>query len=157
MCDSIDARYDGETAAMAGKIWDLGEVGTEENSSGRCNRKLRPSRYSRSKPVVAGIPTAFVASYGFRCPVICRSCRNSRAARHQPGCQRLAAPRIEGKAWPAMPAGHNLFGSGARSAPRSAIRRLAAPDGHAGHDPSLRFTAEEAAAARSNWARRPVR
>ncbi|MEH6409554.1 MAG: amidohydrolase, partial [Hyphomonas sp.] len=61
--DSIDARYD-ETAEMARQIWDWAEVGyQEEKSSGLLQSKLNEAGFT-VEAGVAGIPTAFIASYG---------------------------------------------------------------------------------------------
>jgi aminobenzoyl-glutamate utilization protein B len=65
----IDARQ-GEIAEVAGALWDYAEVGyREEKSSGLLKDRLRAEGFSM-KEGVAGIPTAFVASYGSGAPVI---------------------------------------------------------------------------------------
>lgn len=65
----LDSRY-GELSGVARQIWSWAEVGyQEEKSSALLARQLRDAGFS-VKTGVAGIPTAFVASYGQGGPII---------------------------------------------------------------------------------------
>ncbi|KCZ92824.1 amidohydrolase [Hyphomonas johnsonii] len=106
---SIDARYD-ETAAMAKQIWDWAEVGyKEDKSSGLLQTKLSDAGFT-VEAGVAGIPTAFVASYGDGGPVIAVLAEFDAL----PGINQDASSDrspIEGK-HAGHACGHNLFGAG---------------------------------------------
>lgn len=66
---SIDAKYS-EYSAIARKIWEFAEVGYQEvQSSALLQETLKQSGFN-IEAGVAGIPTAFVASYGTGKPVI---------------------------------------------------------------------------------------
>src|SRR5690606_12900264 len=65
----VDSRYE-ETAAIARELWEHAEVGYQEvKSSGLLQETLAQEGFS-VEAGVAGIPTAFVASYGDGGPVI---------------------------------------------------------------------------------------
>mgnify|MGYP002784829512 CR=1 FL=1 len=109
----IDARQ-GEIAEVASALWDYAEVGyKEEKSSGLLKDRLRAEGFSIEEGV-AGIPTAFIASYGSGGPVIAILAEFDAL----PGINqdRLAtrAP-ISGKA-AGHACGHNLFGAGSMGA-----------------------------------------
>ncbi|KJS36549.1 MAG: amidohydrolase [Hyphomonas sp. BRH_c22] len=107
--DSIDARYD-ETAEMARQIWDWAEVGyQEEKSSGLLQSKLNEAGFT-VEAGVAGIPTAFIASYGTGGPVIAILAEFDALPGINQDASASRAP-IEGK-HAGHACGHNLFGAG---------------------------------------------
>lgn len=107
--DFIDARA-GQTATLARKIWELAEVGyQEEKSSALLAADLAAAGFEVEFGV-AGIPTAFVASYGKRGPVIALLAEFDAL----PGINQDASSDrspIEGKN-AGHACGHNLFGAG---------------------------------------------
>tara|TARA_R110002020_G_scaffold406378_2_gene616442 strand:+ start:85458 stop:86885 length:1428 start_codon:yes stop_codon:yes gene_type:complete len=107
--DSVDARYE-QTAAIAKQIWDWAEVGyQEEKSSGLLQSTLKDAGF-KVEAGVAGIPTAFIASYGSGEPVIAVLAEFDAL----PGINQDASPDrspIEGKT-AGHACGHNLFGAG---------------------------------------------
>ena len=117
------AEVDGEaalTAELASKIWNWAEVGyQEEKSSALLQETLKEEGFTVEADV-AGIPTAFVASYGTGGPVIAILAEFDAL----PGINQAATPDREER--PGMSAGHacghNLFGAGSVSA-AIAIRR----------------------------------
>lgn len=107
--DSIDARYD-ETAAMARQIWEWAEVGyQEEKSSGLLQSRLNEAGFTIESGV-AGIPTAFIASYGSGGPVIAILAEFDALPGINQDASASRAP-IEGK-HAGHACGHNLFGAG---------------------------------------------
>lgn len=107
--DSIDARYD-ETSEMARQIWDWAEVGyQEEKSSGLLQSKLNEAGFT-VEAGVAGIPTAFIASYGSGGPVIAILAEFDALPGINQDALASRAP-IEGK-HAGHACGHNLFGAG---------------------------------------------
>ncbi|MEZ5917735.1 MAG: amidohydrolase, partial [Parvularculaceae bacterium] len=65
----VASRYD-LTEALASQLWDWAEVGyKEEKSSGLLQQTLKDAGFA-IQTGIAGIPTAFVASYGDSGPVI---------------------------------------------------------------------------------------
>jgi len=107
--DGVDARYD-QTAAIAKQIWDWAEVGyQEEKSSGLLQSTLKDAGFTIEQGV-AGIPTAFVASYGSGGPVLAVLAEFDAL----PGINQDASPDrspIEGK-HAGHACGHNLFAAG---------------------------------------------
>ena len=109
----IDAR-EGEIAEVASALWDYAEVGyKEEKSSGLLKDRLRAEGFSVQEGV-AGIPTAFVATWGSGEPVIALLAEMDAL----PGVSQDAVPeraplkgRLSGHA-----CGHHLFGAGSTSA-----------------------------------------
>jgi aminobenzoyl-glutamate utilization protein B len=71
--DDVLKKLDGQAesyGAIAQKIWDLAEMGyQEEKSSALLQQTLSDAGFS-IKTGVAGIPTAFIAEYGAGAPVI---------------------------------------------------------------------------------------
>ncbi len=110
---AIDARY-GETEDIAMKLWEWAEVGyQEEKSSGLMQDKLAAAGFKIEKGA-AGIPTAFVASWGAEGPVIGVLAEFDAL----PGINQSAAPTrapVDGKG-AGHACGHNLFGAGSVSA-----------------------------------------
>jgi aminobenzoyl-glutamate utilization protein B len=109
----IDGRYD-DTAEIARTLWEYAEVGYQETrSSELLHQVLRDEGFSIVSGV-AGIPTAFVASYGNGGPVIGILAEYDAL----PGINQDAVPDrspIEDKA-AGHACGHNLFGAGSVSA-----------------------------------------
>ncbi|MEH6693967.1 MAG: amidohydrolase [Hyphomonas sp.] len=107
--DGVDARYD-QTAAIAKQIWDWAEVGyQEEKSSGLLQSTLKDAGFTIEQGV-AGIPTAFVASYGSGGPILAVLAEFDAL----PGINQDASPDrspIEGK-HAGHACGHNLFAAG---------------------------------------------
>ena len=110
---SIEASRD-RYAQVAREIWDLAEVGYQETES--CALLLQQVRAAgfEVEPGVAGMPTAFVASYGDGRPVIAILAEYDAL----PGITQDAVP--ERKPLPAKGAGHacghHLFGTGSAAA-----------------------------------------
>lgn len=105
----IDGRYE-QLASTARKIWELAEVGyQEEKSSEILQQSLRAQGFS-IQTGVAGIPTAFVAEYGKDGPVIAILAEYDAL----PGINQDAVPTrspIAGKNV-SHACGHNLFAAG---------------------------------------------
>ncbi len=107
--DSIDARYD-DTAALAQQVWDWAEVGyQEEKSSGLLQSKLSEAGFT-VEAGVAGIPTAFIASYGSGGPVIAVLAEFDALPGINQDASASRSP-IDGKT-AGHACGHNLFGAG---------------------------------------------
>ena len=109
----VDSRYE-ETAAIARALWEHAEVGYQEvESSGLLQETLASEGFS-IEAGVAGIPTAFVATYGDGGPVIGILAEFDAL----PGINQDAVPQrspIDGKA-AGHACGHNLFGAGSLGA-----------------------------------------
>jgi len=105
----VDSRYE-ETADIARNLWEYAEVGyLEEKSSGLLRETLAAENFE-IEAGVAGIPTAFVASYGEGGPVIGILAEFDAL----PGINQDALPMrapIDGKT-AGHACGHNLFGAG---------------------------------------------
>jgi aminobenzoyl-glutamate utilization protein B len=65
----IDARYD-TYSTTAKKIWDLAEVGFQETKSSALLQQMLQEAGFTVQNNVAGMPTAFTATYGSGKPVI---------------------------------------------------------------------------------------
>ena len=107
-------RHAAAYAATAQRIWDLAEVGYQEReSSGLLQRHLRDAEF-KVEAGVAGIPTAFVASFGSGRPVIAILAEFDAL----PGITQSRSPERDAVA--AKPAGHacghHLFGTGSTAA-----------------------------------------
>ncbi len=111
--DYID-RHQAAFAATALEIWDLAEVGYQEvESSGALQEHLREAGFE-VETGVAGMPTAFVATYGSGGPVVGLLAEFDAL----PGINQDAVPErqpIEGKA-AGHACGHHLFGMGSVAA-----------------------------------------
>jgi aminobenzoyl-glutamate utilization protein B len=105
----VDSRYE-ETASIARELWEYAEVGYQERkSSGLLQEALAREGFGIESGV-AGIPTAFVASYGDGGPVIGILAEFDAL----PGINQDAVPArspIDGKT-AGHACGHNLFGAG---------------------------------------------
>ncbi|MEM9057140.1 MAG: amidohydrolase, partial [Pseudomonadota bacterium] len=104
-----DQRYE-ETARLARTLWEYAEVGYQETRSSALLQSALRDEGFRIEAGVAGIPTAFVASYGDSGPVVAILAEYDAL----PGINQDDQPQrspIEGKA-AGHACGHNLFGAG---------------------------------------------
>jgi aminobenzoyl-glutamate utilization protein B len=111
--DFVDARYE-QTANIARTIWEYAEVGYQEEKSSKLLQDALASEGFRIEAGVAGIPTAFVASYGDTGPVIGLLAEFDAL----PGINQDALPArspIDNK-HAGHACGHNLFGAGSITA-----------------------------------------
>ena len=109
----LDARY-AQTERMASTLWDYAEVGYQEVQSSALLQAALAAEGFEIEAGVAGMPTAFVASYGQGGPVIGVLAEYDAL----PGLSQDATPArlpIDGKA-AAHACGHNLFGAGSVAA-----------------------------------------
>ncbi|MFN7119515.1 MAG: amidohydrolase [Saprospiraceae bacterium] len=115
---SIDARYN-DYSSIARKIWEFAEVGYQEVQSSALLQETLKKEGFNLETGVAGIPTAFVASYGQGKPVIAILGEFDAL----PGVSQADVPEkksVEGR--PAGHAcGHHLFGT-ASSAAATAVK-----------------------------------
>jgi aminobenzoyl-glutamate utilization protein B len=109
----LDLRYSA-TAEMAKTLWDYAEVGYQEEKSSALLQSSLSAEGFRIEAGVAGIPTAFVASYGAGGPVIAILAEFDAL----PGITQDAVPTRSPIATKgaAHACGHNLFGAGSVSA-----------------------------------------
>lgn len=109
----VDARFD-ENQRIAHQIWDYAELGyLEEKSTALLKKTLADEGFSIESGV-AGIPTAFLASYGSGQPVIALLAEYDAL----PGITQTASPvreTIPGKA-AGQACGHHLLGTASTSA-----------------------------------------
>jgi aminobenzoyl-glutamate utilization protein B len=118
MMDFIDGRYE-TTADMARTLWEYAEVGYQETkSSALIQTALRADGFT-IEAGIAGIPTAFVATYGSGGPVIGIMAEFDALPGINQDALSSRAP-IEGKN-AGHACGHNLFGAGSTGA-ASAIK-----------------------------------
>ncbi|MDZ7628254.1 MAG: amidohydrolase [Parvularculaceae bacterium] len=109
----IDARQ-GDIAEVAGALWEYAEVGyKEERSAALLKDRLQAEGFSLQSGV-AGIPTAFIASYGTGGPVIAILAEFDALPGINQDRQASRAP-IAGKG-AGHACGHNLFGAGSMGA-----------------------------------------
>jgi aminobenzoyl-glutamate utilization protein B len=109
----LDSRHE-QTAEIAGTLWDYAEVGYQEERSSALLQAALAAEGFEIEAGVAGIPTAFVASYGEGGPVIGILAEFDAL----PGITQAAVPLrspIPEKA-AAHACGHNLFGAGSTGA-----------------------------------------
>jgi aminobenzoyl-glutamate utilization protein B len=105
----VDDRYE-ETARIARTLWEYAEVGYQETKSSALLQQVLSEEGFSIDAGVAGIPTAFVASYGRGRPVVAILAEYDAL----PGINQDALPRrssIPGKG-AGHACGHNLFGAG---------------------------------------------
>jgi aminobenzoyl-glutamate utilization protein B len=105
----VDSRYE-ETASIARNLWEYAEVGYLEEKSSKLLQQTLAAEGFTVEAAVAGIPTAFVASYGDGGPVIGILAEFDAL----PGINQDAVPQrspIDGKT-AGHACGHNLFGAG---------------------------------------------
>jgi aminobenzoyl-glutamate utilization protein B len=110
---AIDSRYD-QYARVAHKIWEFAEVGFQETKSSALLQETLSQAGFKIEKAVAGMPTAFTASYGSGKPVIAILGEFDAL----PGVSQDAVPElrtVEGR--PAGHAcGHHLFGTASAAA-----------------------------------------
>jgi len=110
---SIDAGYDKYTA-VAHKIWEFAEVGYQEAKSSALLQETLAQAGFKIENGVAGMPTAFVASYGSGKPVIGILGEYDAL----PGVSQDAVPevkKVEGRS-AGHACGHHLFGTASAAA-----------------------------------------
>lgn len=108
LTESIDARR-AEYAAVASQIWSLAEVGYQEHASSKLLQSELMRAGFKVDAGVAGMPTAFVASYGSGKPIIALIAEFDAL----PGLSQAAEPerRALVKQGPGHACGHHLFGT----------------------------------------------
>jgi aminobenzoyl-glutamate utilization protein B len=105
----LESRYD-ETARIARTLWEFAEVGYQEEKSSALLQETLAAEGFDIEVGVAGMPTAFIASYGETEPVIAILAEYDAL----PGINQDAVPTrspIAGKG-AGHACGHNLFGAG---------------------------------------------
>ncbi|MFQ6006577.1 MAG: amidohydrolase [Woeseia sp.] len=105
----IDSRYQ-QTAGLARDLWEFAEVGYHEVKSSALIKEQLAAEGFEIESSVAGIPTAFIATFGSEGPVIAIIAEYDAL----PGINQDDVPvrsRIQGKA-AGQACGHNLFGAG---------------------------------------------
>lgn len=113
LCAEVGARVDANSerlGAVSRQIWELAEVGYKETkSSALLQAELRRAGFS-VQAGVAGIPTAFVATYGSGSPVIGLMAEYDAL----PGLSQKDVPKREAvvAGAPGHGCGHNLLGAG---------------------------------------------
>ena len=111
--DYIDSRYE-STADLARALWEFAEVGYQETRSSTLLQQTLDAEGFTIEAGVAGIPTAFTATYGSGGPVIAILAEFDAL----PGINQDAVPSrllIDGKT-AGHACGHNLFGAGSTGA-----------------------------------------
>jgi aminobenzoyl-glutamate utilization protein B len=109
----IDARFP-EHQRIAARIWDYAELGYQEEKSSALLKQTLADEGFTIESGVAGIPTAFIASYGSGHPVIAMLAEYDAL----PGITQTASPlreTIPGKAG-GHACGHHLFGTASSGA-----------------------------------------
>jgi len=105
----VDSRYE-QTAALARDLWEFAEVGYQEVKSSALIKEILAAEGFVIESGMAGIPTAFVASFGNEGPVIAILAEYDAL----PGINQDDIPTrspIQGKL-AGQACGHNLFGAG---------------------------------------------
>jgi aminobenzoyl-glutamate utilization protein B len=111
--DSVESRYE-DTAKLAREIWEFAEVGYQETQSGDLLQQAMTAEGFAIEAGIAGIPTAFSASYGSGGPIIAILAEFDAL----PGINQDAVSSrllIDGKT-AGHACGHNLFGAGSAGA-----------------------------------------
>lgn len=109
IAEFIDSRYS-QTADLARTLWEYAEVGYQEGKSSRALQSVLTAEGFDIQAGVAGMPTAFIASYGETGPVIGILAEYDAL----PGINQdsvAARTPIDGK-HAGHACGHNLFGAG---------------------------------------------
>jgi aminobenzoyl-glutamate utilization protein B len=110
---AIDARR-ADYAALAKQIWGLAELGYQEEKSAALLRARLSKAGFKVERGVAGMPTAFVASYGQGAPVVALMAEYDAL----PGLSQDAVPEKKplAEAAPGHGCGHHLLGTGSTAA-----------------------------------------
>ncbi len=105
----VDSRYE-QTSALARDLWEFAEVGYQEVKSSTLIKETLAAEGFEIESGIAGIPTAFVATFGTGGPVIGILAEYDAL----PGINQDDVPTrspIQGKL-AGQACGHNLFGAG---------------------------------------------
>ena len=107
--DDLYGRYE-NVASLADQMWELAEVGYQETKSSALLQKTLSEAGFKVEAGVAGIPTAFVATYGDSGPVIGILAEYDAL----PGINqnRVPMPELVKSKQAGHACGHNLFGAG---------------------------------------------
>ncbi len=105
----VDSRYE-QTAALARDLWEFAEVGYQEVKSSALIKETLAAEGFEIDSGLAGIPTAFVATFGTEGPVIGILAEYDALPGINQDDVATRSP-IEGKA-AGQACGHNLFGAG---------------------------------------------
>ena len=128
----LDDRYD-LTAATARSLWEFAEVGYQETQSSKLLQEQLAAEGFSVEAGVAGIPTAFVASYGSGEPVLAILGEFDALPGITQDALPVRSPLADKPAGHAC--GHNLFGAGSAAA-AVAVRHWLEETGHEG---TIRF------------------
>lgn len=137
--DFVDGQYE-STAKLARTIWEYAEVGYQETKSSNLLQQTLSSEGFSIEPGVAGLPTAFVATYGSGEPVIAILAEFDAL----PGINQDAVPTrlLVDEKTAGHACGHNLFAAGSLGA-AIAIRHWFEQTGASGTLKILGTPAEE--------------
>ena len=125
-------RQQPEAVALANDLWDFAELGyLEERSTARLSQYLEQQGFAVERGV-AGMPTAFVATYGRGAPTLGILAEFDALPGLSQAAQPERAPVVEGA--PGHACGHHLFGSASVVAGAAVARWLAGE----GRDGTLR-------------------
>lgn len=145
----VDANRDAH-AARALHLWELAEVGYQEvESSNVLQQALRENGFTVTSGI-AGMPTAFLASYGSGDPVVAILAEFDALPGMSQKAQPTREPLVEGAAGHAC--GHHLFGAGSVAA-ALAVKDWLAETGTPGTLRVYGTPAEEGGAAKAYMAR----
>ncbi len=123
------AQHEAETVAMASDLWRFAELGyLEEKSSHRLSAYLEEGGFAVERGV-AGMPTAFVATWGAGSPTLGILAEFDALPGLSQAARPERAPVVEGA--PGHACGHHLFGA-ASVAAGAAVARWLEATGHAG-------------------------
>lgn len=116
-------------AEVAHKIWEWAEVGYQEHQSSELLQQTLKEAGFEVKAGVAGIPTAFVATYGSGKPVVGILAEYDAL----PGVSQAAVPerQVRDDQTAGHACGHHLFGAGSSGA-AIAVKEWLASSGHSG-------------------------
>lgn len=129
-----------ELIDLSQKIWEFAELGLEEHRSAKLLMDFLSAQGFRVEKEAAGIPTAFVATWGSGKPVIGINCEYDALPGLSQECMPQKQPRVAGA--PGHGCGHNLLGVGGVGA-AVAIKDLMAKKGIEGTVKVLGTPAEE--------------
>ena len=120
---AVDARS-GELIGLADKVWEFAETALREHRSAALLADYAEAQGFAVERGVAGMPTAFVASYGSGPPVIAILGEYDALPGLSQKAEPEKAPRVEGA--PGHGCGHNLFGAASLGAAVAVKERIAA-------------------------------
>ena len=146
----VDSRYE-QTSALARDLWEFAEVGYQEVKSSTLIKETLAAEGFEIESGIAGIPTAFVATFGSKGPIIGILAEYDAL----PGINQDDVPTrspIEGKL-AGQACGHNLFGAGSVGAAIAVKHWLEETGTPVSFDCTVRRP-RKAAAAKSIWSER---